>query len=259
MDSKKELREQVISFVKKYYAAEKKAPTIREIADNVDGITRSNIYTPFPMGIDEIGEAAGVVIPSGRISRTRKASSARKRKSESGFRDLTLSGELAEDIRTICFFEKITPQDLIEKFVEDYRLFKTRYELNSNSVGSLAKFLKECESSGLRKDQIKKSMIRFVEMGLHGVAPKNFEVLMKIYNFKLDAELDFAQLLVVFNTRLDFYIYGYDLCTDYAIDEIAKMLSEKMRMKPSKALLEAIDIKTNLRIKRPTSLPRVRY
>ena len=160
MDNKQELKQKVLNYVKKVYEKEQRIPTIREIDEKIDGITRSNIYGYFD-GIEQICEEAGIEKPNSRISHTKKASSARKKKSESTFPDIRLNGKLAQDLWVASNIERKDPEVLIDELLEDYRLFKTQYNLNSTSIGNFAKFLKECEGAGLGKDQIKKSMQKF--------------------------------------------------------------------------------------------------
>ena len=257
MDSKQELREKVLSYVKNIYDKEQRIPTIREISEKVEGITRSNIYRYFK-GIGQICEEAGIDKPNSRMSHTRKASSARKKKSEPTFPDIPLSGKLAQDLWVASILERKAPEDLIDELLEEYRLFKTQYNLDSTSIGNFAKFIKECEGAGLGKDQIKKSMLKFIEMGLHGVSSKRFGLLINIRNFMIKNEYDTPHLLVAFAQKLDVYHNGYDLCIGYAEDEIVKLLMEKGKMDPLGAKQIAISLKPGLQMRRPTRLPQVR-
>ncbi len=72
MDESGDLRERVLEYVRNAFEVEKKPPTIRNIAENVEGVNRSNIYTLFPQGIKEICKAAGIDVPSKRIKETKK-------------------------------------------------------------------------------------------------------------------------------------------------------------------------------------------
>ena len=255
MDSKQELREKVLSYVKNIYDKEQRSPTIREISEKIEGITRSNIYRYFK-GIGQICEEAGIDKPNSRLSHTRKASLARKKKSESGFPDIRFSGKLAQDLWVASNLERKDPEDLIEELLEEYRLFKTQYDLDSNSIGNFAKLIKECESVGLGRDQIKKTMLKFTEMGLQGLSPNRFDMLMKICNFMIENILDIPHLLVAFAQKEDLYKNGYDLCTGYAEDEVLRLLTEKGKMRPVDAVSLALDLKLELLTRRPTRLPR---
>jgi sulfur relay (sulfurtransferase) DsrC/TusE family protein len=53
MDRNQELREKVLSYVKDFYESEERAPTVRMISENIEGITRSSFYKYFN-GIGEL-------------------------------------------------------------------------------------------------------------------------------------------------------------------------------------------------------------
>jgi hypothetical protein len=169
MDRNQELREKVLSYVRDFFESEKKAPTIRMISENIEGITRSSFYKYFN-GIRELCEEADIDIPNNRMKRTKKASSTRKRKSESPFSEIILSDELARDLWVYSTLEKRDPQDLITDFLEQYRLLKTEYGLDNKTLGSFVRFIKECEIVGLNKDQIKNSMTKFIRMGFQNLS-----------------------------------------------------------------------------------------
>jgi len=256
MDRNQELREKVLSYVKDVYEKEERTPTIREISEKIEGITRSNIYRLFK-GIGQICEEAGIEIPNSRMKLTKKASSARKRKVESGFPDITLSGKLAQDLLVFSTLENRTPQDLMEEFLKQYRLFKTRFGLSSIMLGNFARFITECERRGLGIDQIKNSMLKFVGMGLDGLSPNRFDVLMKVRNFMIVNKFNTGHLLELFALQKDLYIRGYDLCMDYAQNEVMIILTEKEKMRPAVIASIGGNLKTALAFKRPTRILRV--
>jgi hypothetical protein len=255
MDRNQELREKVLSYVKDFYESEERAPTIRMISENIEGITRSSFYKYFN-GIGELCEEAGIDIPNNRLKRTKKASSTRKRKSESPFPDIILSDELARDLWVDSSLEKRDPQDLIKEFLEQYRLLKTEYGLDSKTLGSFARFIKDCELVGLNKDQIMKSMSKFIGMGLQNFSPKNFNMLMYICNFMNEKELDMGQLLVLFTQKDTLYKSGYELCVQYAENEVVNVLLEKGKMNRIDSVLIALKVKMGLQLKTPTRIPR---
>ena len=254
MEVKQERRQRVLKFVKDVYNRERRVPTIREISDNVTGVTRSNIYTLFPGKISQICKEAGVDVPKNRIKSTKKASSTRKTKSESTFPDIVLSGQIAKELWVASTLEDKMPQDLMEEFLGEYRLFKNQYKLSSKNLGNFAKLLKDCENAGLNKDQIKSSMIRFINMGLNGLSPYSFNKLIDIRNLMIRSNIKIEELLVFFVTQLDLYKRGYNLCIKYMEEELNELLKEKLGMGVSDAFPFINSLKIKLQLRQPKKI-----
>jgi hypothetical protein len=105
MDAESDLRERVLEFVRDAFRVENQVPTIRKIADGIEGVNRSNIYVLFPQGIKQISKEVGVDVPRKRMNVTAKASKARKSKGEDPFPDIILRDKLARELWVTSTYE----------------------------------------------------------------------------------------------------------------------------------------------------------
>jgi len=80
MSAETELRKVVLYFVKNQYELGGKAPSIRAICREVDGVSVRKFYKLFSGGLDEACMKAGIPTPSERIKATRKAVRGQKKK-----------------------------------------------------------------------------------------------------------------------------------------------------------------------------------
>lgn len=73
MNAETELIKAVLNFIKNHHESDGKAPSIRAICREVDGVSVRKFYKLFPGGISEVCTKAGVPVPKQRIRATRKA------------------------------------------------------------------------------------------------------------------------------------------------------------------------------------------
>ncbi len=102
MSAETELRKVVLNFVKNHHESGGKAPSIRAICREVDGISVRKFYKLFPGGISEVCKKAGIPVPKQRITATRKAVRGQEKKamavkdrSESGSRIMLADSQSA--------------------------------------------------------------------------------------------------------------------------------------------------------------------
>ncbi|GAI15380.1 unnamed protein product, partial [marine sediment metagenome] len=73
MSAETELRKAILNFVKNHQESGGKAPSIRAICREVNGVSIRKFYKLFPEGLGEVCKKAGVPVPKQRIRATRKA------------------------------------------------------------------------------------------------------------------------------------------------------------------------------------------
>lgn len=91
MSAETELRKAVLNFVKNHHESSGKAPSIRAICSEVDGVSVRKFYKLFPGGIGEVCKKAGVPVPEQRIRATRKAVRGQEMKAK-GVEDRSVPG-----------------------------------------------------------------------------------------------------------------------------------------------------------------------
>jgi len=251
MDESGDLRERVLEYVRNAFEVEKKPPTIRNIAENVEGVNRSNIYTLFPQGIKEICKAAGIDVPSKRIKETKKASKARKTKRDGPFPDIILRDQLAQELWVTSTLEDRKPQDLMEELLDQSKVLRTQYDLTNRDIANFTMFLKNCEKKELRKEQIVNSLKKFTRLRLELLSPHRFDMLIKLRESMLSRNLEIEDLYAIYTSTLQLYQDGYMLCLDYVLGEVLRALPQKTANEISNALKVAWDVKYQLALKIP--------
>ncbi len=251
MDESGDLRESVLEYVRNAFEVEKKPPTIRNIAENVEGVNRSNIYTLFPQGIKEICKAAGIDVPSKRIKETKKASKARKTKRDGPFPDITLRDQLAQELWVTSTLEDRKPQDLMEELLDQSKVLRTQYGLTNRDIADFTMFLKNCEKNGLRKEQIVNSLKKFTRLRLELLFPYRFDMLIKLRESMLSRDLEIEDLYAIYTSTLQLYQDGYMLCLDYVKGEVLRALPQNTANELTNALVVATDVKYQLVLKIP--------
>ena len=207
MDESGDLRESVLEYVRNAFEVEKKPPTIRNIAENVEGVNRSNIYTLF-QGIKEICKAAGIDVPSKRIKETKKASKARKTKRDGPFPDIILRDQLAQELWVTSTLEDRKPQDLMEELLNQSKVLRTQYGLTNRDIADFTMFLKNCEKNGLREEQIVNSLKKFTRLRLELLFPYRFDMLIRLVESMLSRNLEIEELYAIYASKLQLYQDG---------------------------------------------------
>ena len=251
MDERSDLRERVLEYVRNAFAVKKQVPTIRKIAEDVEGVNRSNFYTLFPQGIKQLSKEAGVDVPSKRIKETKKASKARKSKSEGQFPDIILRDQLAQELWVTSTLEDKKPQELMEELLDQSKLLRTQYDLTNRDVANFTMFLKNCEKKGLSKEQIVNSIIKFTRLRLEVLFPYRFDMLIKLVESMALKHLKIEDLYRIYTSQFLIYQDGYLLCLEYVVGEVLRVLQKNKSIELGDALNVATDIKLQLALKIP--------
>lgn len=251
MDAESELKKRVLEFVRNAFRVENQVPTIRKIAEGIEGVDRSNIYDLFPQGIKQISKEAGVDIPRKRINVTAKASKARKSKGEDPFPDIILRDQLAQELWVISTYEGNKPQELIEELIDQSKVLKTQFGLSNKDVANFTMFLKNCEKEGLGEEQIVNSIKKFTRLSLEVLWPHRFDVLIRLVETMASKHLKIEDLYKIYISQIEMYQAGYMLCLGYAEEEFILELQKILSMKPLDALNAANEIKIKLAFRFP--------
>lgn len=246
MDAKSDLKERVLEFVRDAFRVEKKVPTIRKIAEGIEGVDRSSIYYLFPQGIKQISKEAGVDVPRKRMNVTVKASKARKSKSEDPFPDIILRDQLARELWVTSTYEDLKPQELMEELIDQSKVLKTQFGLSNKDVANFTMFLKNCEKEGLSEEQIVNSIKKFTRLRLEVLWPNRFDMLIRLVESMAKKDLKIEDLYEIYTSQIKVYQAGYKLCLGYAEEEVLLELQKIRSIKPLHALNAANEIKIHL-------------
>lgn len=251
MDAESDLRERVLEFVRHAFRVENQVPTIRKIADGIEGVDRSNIYVLFPQGIKQISKEAGVDVPNKRMKVTAKASKARKSKGEDPFPDIILRDQLARELWVTSTYENKKPQELMEELIDQYKVLKTQFGLSNKDVANFTMFLKNCEKEGLGEEQIVNSIKKFTRLRLEVLRPRRFDKLIRLVETMAKNKLKIEDLYQIYTSQIQMYQAGYNLCLGNAEEEVLLELQKFLSIKPLDALKAANEIKLRLSIRFP--------
>lgn len=94
-------RQQVLRFIEEFHLKQGEPPSIRTIAKNIDGVSKTNFYDLFPKGINEALNLLGI---EGTVDGPTEALEARKAKTDTGYR-ITLSETQSKRILALAFME----------------------------------------------------------------------------------------------------------------------------------------------------------
>lgn len=254
MSRNRELREEVVAFIKQYFKKEGKVPTIKEIVKEIKGVNTSNFYIFFPGRLAEACEEAGVPVPESRLKKTQKAHETRM-KSEKDFPIISLDPDLSKKLWVVSHLEEKDHLKVIYDLLEQDRLFRTEYNLKNQDLSNFTQFLKDAEKRGLNKKQIINSIIKFTKIGLENLTDFRFNKLMDLVKFMISKNLQIEDLYTIFLSRNEVYRKGYSKCVDYAGEEILKELNKIDSIELLKALSISEFFKANLILRTPDLAP----
>lgn len=207
-----DLKEDIISYIKDYSQAHGKPPTISSICSNVQGVNRSNFYQLFS-GIGEACDIAGIDIPVKRIESTSKAIRSRKTPKYK-LPQITINEKSSAQIQTISYIENVTPQEIIDKLIENDRILKKEFNLNINDISRLASFLKSCELNNVNKNRIINSLKTFTNLSLDLLPSNNFNLLISLWKGMLINHWSFEDIKRHDMNIGGAYNLGYSTCLE---------------------------------------------
>lgn len=112
-------RETVLKFIKAHHGKTGKVPSIRTIAENVDGVTKSNFYNFFSGGINE---ALGLVGIQTVVEKPEAAMEARKKTvKKDGDSLVTLNRTQCEKFIALAYMDGKPVSMVIDEMLEDQR------------------------------------------------------------------------------------------------------------------------------------------
>ena len=218
------VREKMVKYAKEYYKAYGTAPTVVNVVATIPELRNvRDFYTYMNGGMPELCRRAEIPIDYERLSRTAKATAARKgttsrdlpgepleRKGENG-PGLTLPEELARRIYGACELAGISDPFTMMREMLDISVDRRLHDLSTKDLKKITSFLKATKKAGWDSSEemgIVDAITRFEVCGLLDMSPPlilKLARLIEVMEFRGVRVEELAKELAEFGQDLDIF------------------------------------------------------